>query len=185
MFKLYIEKKEVYNEKTKEFEIVDSCTISLEHSLVSISKWEAKWHKSFLNTDDKTNEELIDYVKCMTISQNVDPKIYFTLSIEEIKQINVYIGDSMSATTFSDMRPEGSSPKKKDVITSELIYYWLVAYQIPFECQRWHLNRLLTLIKICSIKNSSGKDDKMSKRSTMSSNRALNAARRQAYNTKG
>lgn len=185
MLTLHINKKEIFNEKTQEFEYITPCSICLEHSLVSISKWEAKWHKSFLNTENKTNEELIDYVKCMTTSQHIDSKIYSTLSIDDIKKINLYIGNPMSATTFNDKRPEGAAPKKKDIITSELIYYWLVAYQIPFECQKWHLNRLLTLIKICSIKNTTGKEDKMSKRSILSSNKALNAARRQSYNTKG
>lgn len=185
MLTLNIEKKELFNDKTGEFETVDPASLCLEHSLVSLSKWESKWHKSFLNTENKSEEELIDYVKCMTLSQNVNPKIYSTLSIDNIKKINSYISDSMTATSFSEIRQEGSRPSKKEIITSELIYYWLVAYQIPFECQKWHLNRLLTLIKICSIKNSGGKEDKMSKRSVMSSNRALNMARRQALNSKG
>lgn len=185
MLTLHIKEKEIFNEKTQEFEHVNACSICLEHSLVSISKWEAKWHKSFLNTEDKTNDELIDYIKCMTVSQNISLKIYSTLSIDEIKKINLYIGDTMSATTFSERKPEGAAPQKKDIVTSELIYYWLVAYQIPFECQRWHLNRLLTLIKICSIKNSNTKDDKMSKRAILANNKALNTARRQAYGTKG
>ncbi len=185
MFTLNVEKKEVFNDKTGEFENIESASLCLEHSLVSLSKWESKWHKSFLNTENKSDEELIDYVKCMTLSQNVNPKVYSTLSIDNIKKINAYIGDPMTATTFRDINQEGAMPRKKEVITSELIYYWLVAYQIPFECQKWHLNRLLTLIKVCSIKNSGGKDDKMSKRSVMSSNKALNTARRQAMQSKG
>ena len=120
----------------------------------------------------------------MTITQNVDPNVYQSLSAEEVKKINAYIGDPMTATTFSNRRQEGASTKS-EVYTSELIYYWMIAYQIPFECQCWHLNRLLTLIKICSIKNNTGKEGKMSKRATLASNRAINEARRKASGSKG
>lgn len=179
--------EEFFNEKDNEFININlnETTLSLEHSLVSISKWEAKWHKSFLNTKDKTEEELRDYIRCMTITQNVNPLVYEYLDKENLNKINNYIGDPSTATTFQDRHPEGAS-RKSEIITSELIYYWMVAYQIPFDpCQRWHLNRLLTLIKICSIKNDNGKNSKMSKRSTLMSNRALNMQRRAALHSKG
>jgi hypothetical protein len=186
MLELTISGKEIFNEQTQEFLTTKPCVLRLEHSLVSISKWESKWHKPFLSTtsDKKTDAELRDYIRCMTITQNVDPNVYQSLSAEEVKKINAYIGDPMTATTFSNRRQEGASTKS-EVYTSELIYYWMIAYQIPFECQCWHLNRLLTLIKICSIKNNTGKEGKMSKRATLASNRAINEARRKASGSKG
>lgn len=184
MLTIEISPKEAYNDKTEEFVKIDGCTLNLEHSLVSISKWETKRHKPFLSDQQKTNEELIDYIRCMTITQNVNPLIYKTLTVEEVKKINEYIGDIATATTFNNRRKEGAS-RKKEIVTSELIYYWLVAYQIPFECQRWHLNRLLTLIRICGIKNDTSKNSKMSRKATLASNAKLNAARKQSLNTKG
>lgn len=186
MLTLRIHGQEIFIDETNEFETIEDVSICLEHSLVSISKWESKWHKSFLSTKTKTSKELIDYIKCMTLTQNVNPKIYSILSKENLEKINLYIADTMTATTFLEPPvKEGAKAKKEEIVTAEVIYYWMVSYQIPFECQKWHLNRLLTLIKICSIKNSGGKDDKMSKKSVLASNRALNAARRQAMHTRG
>lgn len=186
MLTINVTPKEAFDEKTNTFTKTEGCTLCLEHSLVSISKWEAKWHKPFLGDSQKTDEELKSYIKCMTITQKVKDEVYETLSSSELKTINDYIGDSMTATTFSNRRQvEGQATRKSEIITSELIYYWMVAYQIPFECQRWHLNRLLTLIKICSIKNDTGKNNKMSKKAILSNNAALNAARRKQSGSKG
>lgn len=183
MLVIQIKGREEYNRKTKEFITIKDTTLSLEHSLVSVSKWEAKWHKPFLSTSDKTYEETIDYVKCMTITQNVDPNVYFLLTKENLDEINKYIANPMTATWFND-RKEGSAPRRSsETITSELIYYWMVALQIPFECQKWHLNRLLVLVRICNIKNQPSK--KYSKKDTMSRNAALNAARRKSLGTSG
>jgi hypothetical protein len=132
-----------------------------------------------LSKDQKTLEETIDYIKCMTITQNVDDEVYSRLSDKNIQEINDYIGKPMTATTFSK-RPNNIS---REIITSELIYYWMIALQIPMECQRWHLNRLLTLVQVCNIKNEPPK--KMSKREIMSRNASLNAARRNKLHTKG
>lgn len=186
MLYINIAPKEAFDEKTNSFIKTEGCNLCLEHSLVSISKWEAKWHKPFLGDGQKTDEELRYYIKCMTITQNVKDEIYGLLSNSELKMINDYIGDTMTATTFSNRRfPEGAAPRKSEIITSELIYYWMVAYQIPFECQRWHLNRLLTLVKICSIKNDTSKGNKMSKKAILSNNAAMNAARRKQSGSKG
>lgn len=154
--------------------------LKLEHSLVSISKWESKWNKPFLSSDAKTDEEIIDYVKCMTLTQNVDPELYNYLSTENFKQINKYIEAPMTATTFSE---DKSAKRSREIVTSELIYYWMVALNIPVEFQKWHLNRLLTLIRVCNIKNAPPK--KRSKRDIMSRNRELNEARRKQLNSRG
>lgn len=180
MLQITIPSTELWDEQKEEFVYTKEKTLQLEHSLVSISKWESKWNKSFLSSKEKTTEEIIDYIRCMTITQNVDPEIYTRLPNQTIQQIYDYINAPMTATVFSDTGRKGGN---RDVITSELIYYWMIALNIPFECQKWHLNRLLTLIRVCEIKNAPPK--KMSKRETMSRNAALNAARRKKYNTKG
>lgn len=155
-------------------------TLQLEHSLVSLSKWESKWCKPFLYSKNKTDEEILDYVKCMTITQNVNPEVYTRLSSQNVEAINNYIDAPMTATTFSS---DKNGKKNREIITAELIYYWMIALNIPFECQKWHLNRLLTLIRVCNIKNAPPK--KMSKRDIMNRNAALNAARRKQLNSKG
>lgn len=171
---------EGWDEKKQEFVEPKVKTIQLEHSLVSISKWEAKWHKAFLSKREKTYEETLDYIKFMTITPHVDPDTYNHLTVENINEINNYIGDPMTATVFSE---DNSGRNNREVVTSELIYYWMIALNIPFECQKWHLNRLLALIRVCNIKNTPPK--KRSKSEIMSRNAALNAARRKQLGTKG
>ena len=180
MLRITIPAVEQWDEAKQEFIYTKEQTLSLEHSLVSLSKWESKWCKPFLTKQEKTFEETLDYIKCMTITQNVDPEVYNYLTNENIKEINEYIGAPMTATYFSD---EKTSKTSREQVTVELIYYWMIALNIPFECQKWHLNRLLTLIKVCSIKNQPPK--KRSKKDIMSRNAALNAARRKQLNTKG
>lgn len=171
---------EGWDEEKEEFVPAKTRVLSLEHSLVSLSKWESKWNKPFLTKDEKTHEETLDYIKCMTLTKNVDPTVYSCLTSENIKQVNAYIEAPMTATTFSQ-EPAGKGNSEQ--ITSELIYYWMVALQIPFECQKWHLNRLLTLVRVCNIKNQPPK--KMSKSAILSQNAALNAKRKQMHNSKG
>lgn len=180
MLTITIPSTETFNEITGEFEYTREYTLQLEHSLVSISKWESKWCKPFLGKQEKTTEEVIDYIKCMTLNKGVGDNIYNCLSQANIRAINEYIEAPMTATTF-----HGNETGKKngEQVTSELIYYWMIALQIPFECQKWHINRLLTLIRVCNIKNSPPK--KMSKREIMSRNSALNAARKKQLSTKG
>ena len=180
MLQITIPAGELLDESTQEFIVTKEQTLQLEHSLVSLSKWESKWCKSFLSRQDKTYDETIDYIKCMTLTQNVNPNVYLFLTKENVEQINNYIAAPMTATVFSKDRDGGIN---REVITSELIYYWMIALNIPFECQKWHLNRLLTLIRVCNIKNTPPK--KMSRRQLMDRNRALNAARRNQLNTKG
>lgn len=180
MLRITVPDTEFWDESRQEFLEVKGQTLQLEHSLVSISKWESKWCKPFLSKENKTLEEILDYVKCMTITQNVDPNVYLALTNENIKEINEYIDAPMTATTFYE---EKKTAKSREILTSELIYYWMISLQIPVEFQKWHLNRLLTLIKVCNIKNAPPK--KMSQREIMSRNTALNAARRKAMNSKG
>ena len=180
MLQIVIPGQELWDEQKQEFINTKEQVLQLEHSLISLSKWEAKWCKVFLSKQEKTQEETIDYIKCMTITSNVDPEVYNHLTRENIKEIEDYIAAPMTATYFSS---DNAGKSSREQVTSELIYYWMIALNIPFECQKWHLNRLLTLIKVCNIKNQPPK--KMSKREIMSRNAALNAARRQQLNTKG
>lgn len=179
MLTIKIPDREWFNDATQEFITVKGTTLQLEHSLVSLSKWEAKWNIPFLSKDEKTIEQTLDYIRCMTITQNVNPMVYEQLSEENIEQINNYINTSKTATTFNNLDHKSS----REIVTSELIYYWMIALNVPMECQKWHLNRLLTLIRVCNAKNAPPK--KMSARDIMSRNSALNAARRKKYNTKG
>lgn len=171
---------EGWDEKTEQFVEAKTQTLQLEHSLVSLSKWESKWVKPFFSKEEKSYEEILDYIKFMTISKNVNPEIYSRLSQDNIREINEYIEAPMTATTFAK---DKNQTKNREIITAELIYYWLISLNIPFECQKWHLNRLLTLIRVCNIKNTPPK--KMSKRDLASRNAQLNAARRKQMNTKG
>lgn len=155
-------------------------TLQLEHSLVSLSKWESKWCKAFFSKEEKTNEEILDYIQCMTITSNVKPEVYSNLTRENIEQINKYIESPMTATYISE---DQKTPGRKETVTSELIYYWMIALNIPFECQKWHINRLLTLIRVCNVKNQPPK--KRSRGEITRSYAALNAARKKQLNTKG
>lgn len=180
MLKLLVIGDEFFNEETSEFESHGDVELELEHSLISLSKWESKYQKPFLNTEAKTSEEIFYYVQAMILTPIYPNDIMFRLSKENINTINAYIDSKESATTF------GSMPERKgrgEVITSELIYYWMVAFNIPFECEYWHLNRLFALIRICNIKNS--KPKRMSRNEIASRNRELNAIRRAQYNTSG
>lgn len=180
MLTIVVPAGELFNEKTNEFIQVKEQVLQLEHSLVSLSKWESKWNKPFLANSEKTIAETLDYIRCMTITQNVNPMVYNRLSRSNIEAINKYIDAPMTATTFSNI--DGGS-KNREVVTSELIYYWMISLNIPMECQKWHLNRLLTLVRVCNVKNTPPK--KMSRREIMSRNAALNAARRKKLNSKG
>ena len=174
------EDTEYYNEETSEFVSVKGRTVELEHSLVSLSKWESKWCIPFLGKDPKTNEQLRDYIRCMTITKNIPDDFYRTISTNLFEKINQYIDNKMTATTFSEIH---TASKNTEVVTAELIYYWMIALNIPFECQKWHLNRLLTLIRVCSIKNAPAKT--MPKNAILNRNANINALRRKQLNTKG
>lgn len=173
---------EYFNDDTAEFETHGDIVLELEHSLVSLSKWESKFQKPFLGSGTKTPEEIFCYIEHMIVTPNLPPEVFSRFTQQNLDAINAYIESKESATTFGEM-PERKG--KNEVITSELIYYWMVAFNIPFEVERWHLNRLFALIRICNIKNSNSKPKKMSKHELAQRNRELNAKRRQELGTSG
>lgn len=180
MLIITIPQTELWDERKQEFITIKEQTLQLEHSLVSLSRWESKWHKAFLSKKEKTYEETLDYVRCMTITKNVAPETYYYLSNKNMELIDQYINDPMTATYISEDR---NSRPNNEQVTAELIYYWMIALGIPHEYEKWHLNRLLTLIKVCNRKNTPPK--KRSKKELMSRNAALNAARRKQLNSRG
>lgn len=187
MLTITIPKSRLWDTKEEAFINIKEQTLSLEHSLVSISKWEAKWHKPFISDEKKTQEQTLDYIKYMTLTQNVDNNVYNALTKENFEEITAYIENKMTATWFSEPKNAPQVPGKKEIITSELIYYWMIALEIPFECQKWHLNRLLTLIKVCNAKAkaANGKKSSVNKREILANNAELNAARRKKLGTSG
>lgn len=180
MLQITIPAGEYFDDSTQEFINYKEVTLRLEHSLVSISKWEAKWKKVFLSKEEKTLEETIDYIRCMTITQGVDESAYGRITDANIKQVENYISDPMTATYIRKDKIAGSS---RETVTSELIYYWMIALGIPVEFQKWHLNRLLTLIEVCNVKNTPPK--KRNPREIAKHNAAINAARRKRLGSKG
>jgi hypothetical protein len=179
MLNITIPAVELYDDVKEEFIIIKEQKLQLEHSLVSLSKWESKFKKPFLGKDKKSNDETIEYIKCMTITQNVNEDVYKYINSNIITEVSKYIEDNMTATTFN----RDQKTINREIITAEIIYYWMIALNIPFECQKWHLNRLLTLVNVCNLKNTPPK--KMSKRDIASRNAALNAARKKSLNSEG
>ncbi len=180
MLTILVPETELYDERKNEFIQIKEQTLVLEHSLVSIAKWESKWKKSYLSTKNKTYDETIDYIKCMTITKNVNPLIYKSINRDALESINKYVNDPMTATYFSEIDDRHS---RSSIITAEIVYYWMISLNIPMECQKWHFNRLIALIKVCNIKNNPGK--KMSRREILTRNQALNEERKRKYNTRG
>lgn len=178
MLKIVVPAAECWDEEHQEFINTKETVLELEHSLLSLSKWESKWCVPFLGDEIKTDEQTIDYIRCMTIN-HVDPKVYYFLTAQNIESIKDYINAKMTATFFNDL----DNGQSREIITSELIYYWMIQCNIPFECQKWHLNRLITLVRVCSIKQSPPK--KMSRSEILRRNAELNAQRRAKLNTKG
>lgn len=182
MLKLLVPGREWFDDSREEFMQTESCTLMLEHSLLSISKWEAKWKTPFLSDKEpRTREQSIDYVRCMTLNRNVDSIVYYNITPQLMKEINAYIEDNKTATFIKRRKPSHSPIK--EVVTSELIYYWMVSYNIPFECQKWHLSRLLMLIDVCAFKNEA--PPKMTPNEILKRNAALNAARCKHNHTRG
>lgn len=180
MLKITVPGNEFFDEKNQKFITKNDVVLEMEHSLVSLSKWESIHEKPFLSSDEKSSEETLSYIKLMTLTENVSDEVYLRMTNENLEQINAYISAKMTATWFKEAP---GARRSREVITSELIYYWMVSLNIPFETQYWHLNRLFTLIKVCNEKNAPAK--KMSRKDALAERRALNASRRSQLNTKG
>ncbi len=171
---------EMFDETSQEFVTKGDVVLELEHSLVSLSKWEAIYEKPFLGEMSKTSEEILSYIKAMTLTSEVPEDVYHKLSDDNIKEINSHIEAKMTATWFNETP---GAPESRDVITAELVYYWMTVFHIPFECETWHLNRLFTLIRICNVKQS--KPKKMTRTEMAQRNRELNAQRKKQLGTTG
>lgn len=181
MLYLTIPASEMYDERTNLFTQYPPTTLQLEHSLLSIAKWESTHCKPFMTKEQKTPEEFLDYIRCMTINSHVDPSVYMRLGRKEFEKIQAYIEAPMTATTFYNL--DKNKKPNRETITSELVYYWMTTAQIPFDpCEKWHFNRLMTLIRIYDVKNDK---TKMSKKDTRRHYSAINAARRAKYGSKG
>lgn len=180
MLTLEVKGRRLWDEENQQFLFPKDHTLVMEHSLVSVSKWESIWCKPFLGKEPMTVEQTLSYIKCMTITKNVDPNIYVCLTNDDIEKVKKYIEAPMTATIIYD---EESKNNSKKVITNEVIYYWMIALNIPVEFQKWHLNRLLTLIKVCNVENKPPK--KMSKNELYARNAKLNAERKRRLGTKG
>ncbi len=177
MLEIVIPGREYWDEIDETFVSIKEQHLRLEHSLLSIRRWESKWHKNFLGRTDLTEEETMDYIRCMTINA-VDPLVYSSLTQANMNSIKAYCDDPMTATTFS-----GKQKQNREIITAEIVYYWMIALNIPPEYEKWHINQLLTLIKVCNIRNSPSK--KKSKGEILAQNKALNDARKARLHTKG
>lgn len=182
MLTIVVPDKEYWDEAQEIFLQIKGMTIELEHSLVSLSKWEQHYEKAFLGDAEKTTEETLYYIECMTLTPNVPAHIYKSLTVDNLDAINTYIARPMTATTFHEP-PGGPSRRRGELITAEIIYYWLIAQEIPFEVQDWHLNRLLTQVRVVSLKNAP--KNKMSRKDQAAQQRLLNSQRQAQTGTKG
>lgn len=180
MLTIVVPGEESFDNDKNEFVSGEAITLQLEHSLVSLSKWESIWEKPFLTPEPKTDEQLLSYIKAMTLTPNVPPEVYQRFTNDLVEQVNAYIHSKMTATWFRD---KDEQPRSRETITSEVIYYWMIALNIPLDCQEWHLNRLLTLVRICNEKNAPQKP--MSKAELAARNRKLNEERKAKLKTTG
>lgn len=182
MLKLHIpESDEFFDEDKSEFMSFPAVDLELEHSLTSLATWESKWEIPFLSDKEKTDEQTLDYIKCMTLTNDVAPEVYLRLDADHYKKVSTYIDAKMTATWFSEDKP--NQKKSRVIITAEIIYHWMVTLNIPFECQHWHLARLLTLVKVCNQQNSP--PEKLSRQQVIDRNRELNEQRKAQLGTSG
>lgn len=183
MLKITVVLEEGFDDETQTFVEIDSFELTLQHSLVSLSKWESKWKIPFLGDQEKTSEHMLDYIRCMS-EDEIPIEVFENLSQENIREVSDYINDTYSATKISDH--DSRKAINKEIVTAELIYYWMVAHTIPFECQHWHLNKLMTLIRVCNIKNQpEDKKSKRPRRDFLEQRKALNEKRKKELQTKG
>lgn len=177
MLTIEVEPREMFNEQTGEFIQIPKTELRLEHSLISLSRWESKWKTPFLNLENPTQEQLIDYICCMSVDKTIGPEVVQSLPAADFIKIRQYIADPRTATTVSDRRNRKGG--KKEIFTSELLYYYMIYYGIPFSCEKWHLNRLLMLIRVCGVKGGTTNQE-MTMNEIFAQNNRLNNARRAA-----
>lgn len=183
MLALYIPASHGFDSDRNEFVDIKETTLQLEHSLISLKKWEQKYHVPFLDRKrEKTTDEWLYYIKCMTINQNVDDNIFRYMSVDNIKDVTAYIEDPMTATWFSDDKTKGAQKNKNEIITAEIIYYWMIELNVPIQFEKWHLNQLLTLIRVINIKHD---PKKMGKKEQAMQRSALNAQRKARMHSRG
>lgn len=180
MLSITIPGVELFDETTQQFVNSEDVALELEHSLISLSKWESEWEKAFLGPKPKTSEETLGYIESMTLTPNISPEVYLRLTQDNLKQINEYIEAKMTATWFSDTKNGKTS---REIITAEIIYYWMIALNIPMSCETWHLNRLFTQIKVLNQKNTPAK--KMTQQQAAAKQRELNEQRRAQHGSSG
>lgn len=180
MLTVTIPESEVYDDEAEEFRKLPSVTLNFEHSLATLSKWEEIWEKPFLSSEQKTDEETKSYIAIMCIDTEIPPEVFQRFSNENLSAINTYMDAKMSATWFAETK----GPQSREIITAEIIYYWLISANIPLDLQHWHLNKLFTLIKVFNEKNTPEKK-KMSKAELIERNREINKQRRAKMGTKG
>lgn len=183
MIELTIKEERFFNEQTEEFVTIPGTILRLEHSLASVREWESVWHKPFLDDKEKTMAEILDYMQYMCLDKVEDPRVFSVIRESDIQKVIAYIQNPMTATWFSNNNRIGASVRSRETITAEIIYYWMFTLNVPLELENWHLNQLLTLLKVMNIKN--GGEKKMSKREAAEQRMRLNKIRRKQYNTKG
>lgn len=183
MLTITVPETEFYDQSKEVFTVAPEVTLELEHSLASLSKWESIYEKPFLKDDEKTDEETLGYIKAMTLTPGIPDEVYNRLTPDHISEIGNYMSAKMTATWFAENKFAPKKPKSREIITAELIYYWMISLNIPIECEHWHLSKLFTLIRVCSEKNSPPK--KMSRREIAERNRQLNEQRRAQMKTTG
>lgn len=180
---LHVEPYEGFDSNNNMFVSIKETTLQLEHSLISLKKWEQKYHIPFLDdTIEKTPEQWLYYVECMNMTQNVDPNVFKYFSMSNLEKVTKYIEDPMTATWFNDNGKKQPQSKKKEIITAEIIYYWMIELNVPIQFEKWHLNQLLTLIRVINIKHD---NTKMGKKEQAMQRSALNAQRRAKMHSKG
>lgn len=162
------------------FVLIEGFELELEHSLASLSKWESKFEKPFLSSKEKTTEEVLAYIECMCRTPNVPPEVWGKLSQDNYNAINAYIDSKQTATWFSDDKPQTQSG---EIITAEIVYFWMTSMRIPWEAQHWHLNKLFTLVRVFDLK--SAKPKPMGRAEQLQRQRELNQKRRAEMKTKG
>lgn len=181
MLLVSIKEQRLWDEKKEEFILLKPAEFEIEHSLSAVKKWESKYKKPFFGREEKTIEDILNYIRCMTLTRGVDPDVYNYIPQENLKEILEYIGDSMTASWFSKTPEEKGG--KREIVTAELVYYWMITLQIPLECENWHLNQLFTLIRVFAVKN--GKNNKMNKKDAAAYREAINQANRARFKSKG